>query len=174
MGEVWVQITVINPSTGTRSEEITARARALIAAPASLVWQVLTDYEHLPGFIPGIFRSSVRLKEGNRLLLEQTGEARFLLFSFPIEVRLEVLEWPPEWISSRVVSGNVRRMNGRYELHQDSSRNNVLLRYYGEIEPDFALPPIVGIAALRIMAEEQFTAMVMEIERRAQSSGGSR
>jgi hypothetical protein len=65
-------------------------------------------------------------------------------------------------------------MTGRYELHPAASaqRNGILLRYEGEIEPDFYLPPIIGVAALRGMVEEQFAAMVAEIERRAAAKTG--
>jgi ribosome-associated toxin RatA of RatAB toxin-antitoxin module len=150
-----------------RGERVEVRARALLAAPAALVWEVLTDYEHLPRFIPGLAKSAVRSRDGGRLLVEQSGEARFLIFSFPIEVRLEVTERPPQWISSRAVAGNVRRMTGRYEIEPDAERGTVLLRYSGEIEPDFELPPLLGVAALRSTVIEQFTAMVAEIERRA-------
>ena len=150
-----------------RGERVEVRARALIAAPVAVVWEVLTDYEHLPRFIPGIAKSVVRLRDAGRVLVEQSGEARFLFFSFPIEVRLEVTERPPQWISSRAVAGNVRRMSGRYEIQPDTERGTVLLRYVGEIEPDFELPPLIGVAALRSTAAEQFTAMVAEIERRA-------
>src|SRR6266850_3298466 len=150
-----------------RGERVEVRARALITAPAAVVWEVLTDYEHLPRFIPGIAKSVVRLRDGGRLLVEQSGEARFLFFSFPIEVQLEVTERPPRSISSRAVAGNVRRMTGRYEIQPDADRGTVLLRYLGEIEPDFELPPLIGVAALRRTAAEQFTAMVAEIERRA-------
>ncbi len=148
-------------------ERVDVQARALIAAPVAVVWEVLTDYEHLPRFIPGIAKSVVRLRDGGRLLVEQSGEARFFIFSFPIEVQLEVTEQPPQWISSRAVAGNVRRMSGRYEIQPDMEHGTVLLRYVGEIEPDFELPPLIGVAALRSTAAEQFTAMVAEIERRA-------
>ena len=150
-----------------RGERVDVRARALIAAPVAVVWEVLTDYEHLPRFIPGIAKSVVRSRDGGRLLVEQAGEARFLIFFFPIEVQLEVTERPPQWISSRAVAGNVRRMSGRYEIQPDLEHGTVLLRYVGEIEPDFKLPPLIGVAALRSTAAEQFTAMVAEIERRA-------
>jgi ribosome-associated toxin RatA of RatAB toxin-antitoxin module len=150
-----------------RGERVEVRARALVAAPATVVWEVLTDYEHLPRFIPGIAKSVVRSRDGGRLLIEQSGKARFLIFSFPIEVRLEVTERPPQSISSRAVAGNVRRMTGRYEIQPDAEHGTVLLRYVGEIEPDFKLPPLIGVAALRSSATEQFTAMVAEIERRA-------
>jgi len=150
-----------------RGERVAVQARALISAPVAVVWEVLTDYEHLPRFIPGIAKSVVRSRDDSRLLVEQSGEARFLVFSFPIEVRLEVTERPPQSISSRAVAGNVRRMSGRYEIQPDAERGTVLLRYVGEIEPDFELPPLIGVAALRSTATEQFTAMVAEIERRA-------
>jgi hypothetical protein len=58
-------------------------------------------------------------------------------------------------------------MDGRYELSPDPARNVVTLRYTGEIEPEFTLPPLIGLAAMRHMAEEQFAAMIAEIERRA-------
>jgi len=161
-----------------RGDSVEIHARARIAAPPALVWEVLTDYERLPNFIPGIAKSVVRQRQGNKLMLEQTGEARFLLFSFPIDVRYEVIESPPDWVSSRAVSGNLRRMNGRYDLQPGAvsasardTRGMMLLRYEGAIEPNFELPPLIGLVALRSMVERQFTAMVAEIERRAAAQG---
>ena len=103
-------------------ERFEVRASAFVAAPIIVVWAVLTDYERLPAFVPGITKSVVRERRGLRLRLEQTGEARFLLFSFPIEVKLEVTESPPYFVTSRAVGGNVRRMQGRYELRPDPAR----------------------------------------------------
>jgi ribosome-associated toxin RatA of RatAB toxin-antitoxin module len=147
-------------------EGVEVRARALIAAPQSLIWEVLTHYEQLPSFIPGITTSAVRSRQGGKVTVDQSGEASFLVFSFPINIRLEVTENPPAWVASRAVSGNLRRMNGRYDIQPDP-RGGVLLRYSGVIEPDFELPPLIGTAALRGMVEQQFMAMVAEIERRA-------
>jgi hypothetical protein len=141
------------------------RARARIEAPAALAWEALTDYDSLARFIPGLSRSRLLLREGHRAVVEQQGEARFLIFSYPIEVRYEVQESPFAWVVSRGVAGNLKRMNGRYDLQSDGGR--LVLRYAGELEPDFDLPPLVGALAVRSMVEEQFTAMVAEIERRA-------
>jgi ribosome-associated toxin RatA of RatAB toxin-antitoxin module len=152
-------------------ERVEVRARAAIAATPQLVWRVISDYDRLAEFIPGIKKSTVLERRGNHVQVEQRGEARFLFFSFPIDVRLEVVEWPYEWIASRAVAGTVRRMTGRYEIHPDPLRGGILLRYYGTIEPGFDLPPIVGMAALRGTVEEQFAAMVREIERQAAPAG---
>jgi carbon monoxide dehydrogenase subunit G len=160
-----------------KGDSIEIRAHATVAATPALIWEVLTDYEHLPRFIPGIAKSVVRQRQGNRVIVEQSGEARFLFFSFPIDIRLEVTEGPPQWIVSRAVGGNLRRMSGRYDIRQETAPagasaaegapRSSSLRYQGAIEPDFGLPPLVGVAAMRGMVQEQFTAMVAEIERRA-------
>jgi carbon monoxide dehydrogenase subunit G len=141
------------------------RAQATVAAPVATVWGALTDYDNLARFIPGMSRSAVQLRAGNRVLVEQKGEARFLVFSYPIEVLLEVQESPNDSIASRGVGGNLRRMSGRYDLER--ARGGIRLRYSGELEPDFELPPVLGTLAVRTMVEEQFAAMVAEIERRA-------
>jgi Polyketide cyclase / dehydrase and lipid transport len=146
-------------------QSFTVHAGATLAAPVSLVWEVLTDYDNLARFIPGMLQSAVQLRAANRVLLEQRGEARFLVFVYPIVVRLEVLESPRDWITSRAVAGNLKRMNGRYDLRAENA--GVRLRYTGDLEPDFDLPPLIGTLAVRTMVEEQFTAMVAEIERRA-------
>lgn len=140
-------------------------AVATVLAPIATVWQVLTDYDNLARFIPGLSRSAVQARSANRVVVEQKGEARFLVFSYPIEVQLEVVESPTDSIVSRAIEGNLKRMSGRYELR--SSGGGIQLRYTGELEPGFDLPPIVGTLAVRTMVEEQFAAMVAEIERRA-------
>jgi ribosome-associated toxin RatA of RatAB toxin-antitoxin module len=145
---------------------IDIRAEAAIDASAALVWQVISDYERLPGFVPGLKRSVVTSRQGARLVVEQSGEAGFLFFTVPIEVRLEVQESPPDVIVSRAVAGNLRRMNGRYEIRAAGS-GAVTLHYTGLIEPGFNLPPIFGMAVLQMNIEAQFEAMVGEIRRRA-------
>ena len=94
-----------------RGERVDIQARALIAAPVAVVWEVLTDYEHLPRFIPGIAKSVVRSRDGGRLLVEQSGEARFFVFSFPIEVQLEVTERVVGAGSDQVLDAMTRQMS---------------------------------------------------------------
>ena len=146
------------------------RAQARVDALPAVVWQVLTDYEHLPAFIPGITRSVVKERRGNRLIVEQSGEARFLLFTFPVEVTYEVTESPQTAMNSRAIAGNLKRMAGRYDI--DPEAGGARLSYAGFVDPDFDVPDFLEAAALRAMVNEQFSALVAEIERRASAPAG--
>ena len=72
---------------------IEVHARVALEASRSLIWEVVTDYERLPDFVPGILASRILWRSGARLLIEQSGEARFLLFRFPIEVKIGRASW---------------------------------------------------------------------------------
>jgi len=139
-------------------------ASAEIEADLLQTWGVLTDYDHLSGFIPGMYVSRVLARDGNRLLLEQKGEARLLFLTYPIEVRLAVAEFPHERIVARAVAGNFREMVGTYSL--GARDNRVALRYEGRLVPDFFVPPLIGTLVLRRNVERQFSALVDEIARR--------
>src|SRR6185295_3122361 len=64
---------------------IELKAEATIEAGAALVWQVISDYEKLPQFVPGLNRSVIVSRKGSRLVVAQSGEAGFLFFRVPIE-----------------------------------------------------------------------------------------
>ena len=138
-------------------------ARADFEGTVSRAWQVLTDYERFAEFVPDIQSSRVVSRDGNRVQVEQKGEARLLFFSFPIDVRLAITEQPNARIVSRSVGGNFREMQGVYMLEAEQGR--VSLRYTGRMVPDFYVPPLIGTLVLRRNVENTFRALVDEIER---------
>jgi hypothetical protein len=139
-------------------------ASAEIDADLLQTWRVLTDYDHLSAFIPGMHVSRVLAREGNNVVLEQKGEAWLLFLAFPLEVRLAVTEYPHRRIVARAVAGSFREMAGTYFL--DRRDSHVVLRYQGRMVPDFLVPPLIGTLVLRRDVERQFAALVDEIERR--------
>src|SRR4030088_210674 len=76
-------------------------ATAEFEAEVTLAWEVLTDYDRLSEFIPGMHSSRIVSRRKHTVIVDQSGEARLLFFSFPIQVRLEVEEFPYERIVSR-------------------------------------------------------------------------
>jgi ribosome-associated toxin RatA of RatAB toxin-antitoxin module len=126
-------------------------------------WQVLTDYGRLAEFVPDLQSSRVVSRDGNQVVVEQKGEARVLFFSYPIDVRLAITEYPHERVVSRAVSGNFREMRSAYSL--EAGQGRVVLRYTGRMVPEFYVPPLIGTLALRHNVEASFRALVEEIER---------
>ncbi|HSD99865.1 MAG TPA: SRPBCC family protein [Burkholderiales bacterium] len=148
----------------TRSGE-TFRVEASAEFEGSLTraWKVLTDYGRFAEFVPDLRVSRVVSRESNSVVVEQKGAARLLFWSYPMDVRLAVTEFPYERVESRSVSGNFREMQNAYTLEMRSGQ--VHLRYSGRMVPDFYVPPLIGTLALHNSVESTFRALVNEMER---------
>jgi carbon monoxide dehydrogenase subunit G len=86
------------------SDVYTLQGSFEVAAVPHVVWDVLTDYTHLPHFVPGVLTSIAEpLVDGHRLV-SQEFEARVLVFSRDVRVRLDVQEQPEQHVSFRDVS----------------------------------------------------------------------
>jgi hypothetical protein len=140
------------------------QAEATIPASLAVTWEVLTDYEHLSGFIPEMTSSHIISAAGETSLVEQKGGTSFLSFSFPIEVVFEIEAIPYRHISFHSIKGNLKDMTGSYSLEQLNS--SVHLHYETKFHPDFWLPPFISTSIIRTEIEHQFDGLIKEIERR--------
>lgn len=158
----------VSVETQRRGEAVEVSARAVVDAPHALVWSTLTDYSKLPEFVPGLRVSRVVERRGPTAVVHQQGEARFLMFSQPIDVLVESTEYPPSVIAIHLVKGSLRRLTGRYEVASlaTAAGSRIELRWIGTIEPEFGLTPLIGELLVRANIEDQFLGMVREIERR--------
>ncbi len=154
------------------------RAAVDLTADRRTAWHTITDYEHLPQFVPGIQSAQVLARSGGggteRLLVEQTGEFRFFWYAQPVRVWLDVRHDAPVRVEARSVlpSGvdrsrsTVREYEGSYRLTViDASRTR--LAYEARFEPSQALLPVLGDYVVRRTITEQFRALADEVERRA-------
>jgi len=171
-----VRAAVAQVDIDRRGAVFAVQARAHVAAPLSLAWATVTDYETLPAFIPDITSSRIleRRRDGavEHLLLEQRGALRFLFFTRPVAVRLRIEQQQPSRVVAHHVvrpeggaDDEVRSFDGDYLLEEDAG--GTTLSYHARIEPAFDLPPIVGAMLVRRTVRAQFQALVDEIERRA-------
>lgn len=169
---LWLLLLIL-PATG-RTADITVQttrhgdsfeveAVAEIEADVVDAWKVLTDYDRLAEFIPGMLESRVVSRDGSNVLVDQRGEASLLFFTFPMRVRLAIEEYPNDRIVSSAISGNFKEMHGVYHLQALDA--GLRLRYEGKFTPDFGVPPLVGTLVVRSTVERRFSAMVREIEK---------
>lgn len=154
-----------NFSALREGEFIIVSASVDLPVAAALAWSVLTDYERYPRFITGLRESRIIARGPSALVLEQKGEFGILFFSQAVETRMLVVETPPRSIVSRSIGGSFRDMTGRYELQP--LPQGVRLIYSGQLVPEFGVPPLIGMPAVRYVLWREFSEMVDEIMRRA-------
>lgn len=154
--------------------EIHAAVR--IAAPLTIVWDTLTDYERLREFMPGVSSSRVLERDGNRLTVEHRGEFDMLFFARPVRLRLAVEHRPLTTVIARSLpqladgsASTLRGFVGRYELAVVRD-GEVRLEYEARFELAEPLPPVIGplmgTMAMRSAIRADFEALLNEIERR--------
>ena len=150
--------------TAREGDFVTVSASAVMRVDQRIAWAVLSDYDHLANFIPDVKSSRVVSRDGNKVRVEQIGEVGFIFYKQAVTVILEVHEEPLRRITARGVEGNVKGLESYYELH--ALGPEVRLDYVGRFDPDFSIPPLIGMPVLRRVIERRFRAMVEEIQRR--------
>ena len=154
-----------------------------LAADARTVWDTITDYDALPSFMPGIRACRVierhRLSaRGERLVVEQHGEFRFLLFAQPMKVMLDIEHRELQVAEAKASSFDlgllkrraIERFEGRYEITPLASRRGaprVQLRYTALIGLYLPPPPAIGSIAVRQNLAAQLEAVAAEVARRS-------
>jgi hypothetical protein len=162
-----------------RGRTFEASAVCRVHADAATVWATITDYPALPDFMPGIRACEVIERRAvargaERLLVEQEGEFRFMLFAQPLKVRLEIEHREPRIAHARALSFDLGVLKeraldafeGRYELQPDAAGGPVQLHYSSLMVSHFPPPPGIGNLAVRQNLEAQLRAVVLECERR--------
>lgn len=157
------QAAEVTVNASRSGDTLRVEASAEFEGSLERAWQVLTDYGRFATFVPDLQVSRIVSREGNSALVEQKGAARLLFWSYPMEVRLSITEYPFERIESRSVAGNFREMSNTYTLEMRSG--TIYLAYSGRMVPDFYVPPLIGTLALAQNVESTFRALVSEMER---------
>lgn len=150
--------------TARDGDFVTVSAYAVMKVDPNVAWAVLSDYDHLARFIPDMKSSRVVSREGNVVKVEQKGDVGFFFYKEPVSMLLEVREEPPSKIFARGIEGNIKRLETRYELHHSDAGTKLV--YAGRFEPDFSIPPLIGMPLVNRLIERRFRAMVNEIQRR--------
>ena len=153
-------------STRRDGEGVAIIARARLTVSIEAAWQVLTDYERYPAFLPDMASSKVMSREANRLVVEQRGEMRFLWIRMPLLVTMKVVETSPTRVESTLISGTLRELRGRYDLVRDAS--GLQFVYSARVVPADEHSSLFDHVAIRANVSRQLEALVREIERAGQ------
>ena len=147
-----------------KGEVVNVDVNLVIPASPREVWDVITDFEHLPNFISNIKSSKVLSRDGNVVRVAQAGRAGVGLFSFEFQSEREITLTPPEKFESRMISGNMKRFFGvtRLELAEGKTK----LVYRSEAVPDTWLPPSMGRSFIENETREHYQEIRKEVLKR--------
>lgn len=134
------------------------RASATLDADAATAWQVLTDYERYPAFIPGVRASRVVSRQANVVVVEQTRDLSLWSLLTPLDITFRIDEHAPVRLVSRASAGGVAALESVYAL--TPTGDGVRLDYTGRVAKAASWSQAGEQAA-----ERGFRALADEIER---------
>jgi ribosome-associated toxin RatA of RatAB toxin-antitoxin module len=153
-------------SVSRNGDEVVVSAVAEVAADSATAWDVLTDYNRLPDFIPDMSDSRILERRGQHALVRQSGRAGIGPFQQSFSLTLAVYEVPLQSVTARAVAGDFRRFESSYRLRTDDA-GHTRIEYSAVIEPSAGIPPLVGLPLMSSTIRRQFEALLAEIDRRA-------
>ena len=141
-------------------------ATGTVAAPLPKVWRILTGYERMAEFVPDMESCKILSRNGNEIILEQFGVARFLFMSKAIHLIVRVTEQPMSSIDISLISGDMKHYESHWELIPVPETGGTRIVYSGKMIPNFYVPGILGSKMIRSDIERMMNAVLARIDRR--------
>jgi len=142
-------------------------AQFAVPEPTAVVLDVLTDYEQIPRFMPDVKSSIVRERSADLIVVEQEAEARMMMFSKRVFLRLEV-HTSDDTVQFRDSSGrSFAKYEGAWRLAHENGRTTV--RYELSAVPSFDVPSFLLTRLLKRDARQMIERLRTEIAARGRA-----
>jgi hypothetical protein len=140
---------------------------AVFFAPVgqSVAWDVLTDFDHMNGWVPNVAESKATKREENSVIVEQRGVAKFGAASFPYVTERKIEMAMPTSIKTTQLKGSLRRVESTLQLEPDGKGTKI--NYHLVMVPSLLASTVMSKPFLEHEVSEQFTAIVGEMVRRS-------
>ena len=155
-------IAVVVAKTG---EGIYVKVDCPVKAPRAVVWDVLTDYDHMASFLPNVTQSVIRMRMGNRLRVYQKGRASRGPLSIAYENVREVELVPTTEVRSRIIEGD--NMPAEFVTRIEERDGELHILHSGNYTPNMWVPPGIGPALIESETRRQYANIRNEVLRRA-------
>ena len=148
---------------GDRVYQVSARGN-VAAAPAT-VWRILTDYERMAEFVPGLLSTRVLARSGEQAILEQHGVAHFLFLRRQIRLLVQVREQAMTQIDISLVDGDMLVYNCTWQLVPLAETGGTRIVYSGLLAPKFYVPAMFGASLIRADIAKMMAAVLARLDR---------
>ena len=146
-------------------EAYVVNAVFVTSAPQSTAWDVLTDFDNLAKWVPGVTESKAMKRDENTVIVEQKGVARYGALSFPYTTERKIELKRPTNIKTAQIKGNMRRVESTLLIEPDGKGTRIV--YHLEIVPSLIAAAGMSKKFVEHEVSDQFTAIVGEMTRRA-------
>lgn len=148
----------------TRGPLLIVDSTVKVDASPEETWKVLTDFDHMQGFISGLTLSRIVSTSDDHIVVEQKGALSYGPFSVPFESvkRNELV--PFKSIRTTLISGTFKHFDSTTTLVADGEMTRIV--YHAEVIPDTWLPSFIGSMLVRNEAKDKFNEFRAEIMRR--------
>ncbi|GGC10175.1 hypothetical protein GCM10011572_34650 [Pseudoduganella buxea] len=140
-------------------------ATGTVQASLPTVWRILTGYDRMEEFVPDLVSCRVLSRNGNEVIIEQFGTARFLFMSRSIHLIVRATEQPMSSIDIDLISGDMKHYESRWELVPVPETGGTKVLYTGRMMPNFYVPGILGTNIIRGDIERMMGAVLARLDR---------
>ncbi|KAB8065947.1 cyclase/dehydrase [Janthinobacterium violaceinigrum] len=147
---------------GQRMYEVDASGS--VQAPPASVWKTLTTYERMNEFVPDLSSCRVLSRNGNEVIIEQQGMARFLFMNHPIHLVVRATETPFTAIDIALISGDMRHYESRWNLYPIPETGGTRIVFSSRLMPGFYVPGMLGTTMIRGDIERMMAAVLARID----------
>jgi ribosome-associated toxin RatA of RatAB toxin-antitoxin module len=140
-------------------------ANGTVQAPLPTVWRILTGYDRMEEFVPDLVSCRVLSRNGNEVIIEQFGTARFLFMSRSIHLIVRATEQPMSSIDIALISGDMKHYESRWELVPVPETGGTRVIYTGRMMPNFYVPGILGTNIIRGDIERMMGAVLARLDK---------
>ena len=149
------------PTVSVREESgsYVVTARFEVAAAPAVALRVLSDYERIPEFAPGVKRSVVKERQGSRAVVEQEAVSKVLLFSKRVHLVLDIEERDAAIEFRDICGRSFTSYVGSWQVSPSGDGSTVT--YSLSARPAFEVPPFMLVRLLK----KDSTAMIANLQR---------
>jgi carbon monoxide dehydrogenase subunit G len=140
-------------------------ARLQVAQSPALALAVLTDYEQIPRFMPGVETSIVLERASGLVIVEQEAVSHMMMFSKRVHLVLEITEGADTLIFRDRSGRSFARYEGAWRLCEENGHTQI--QYELTAQPSFDVPQFLLKRLLRRDAGQMIEGLRREIVERS-------
>jgi coenzyme Q-binding protein COQ10 len=149
-------------------DDLTAatRAESLIKRPPAQVWEVLTDFERWPEFMPLLRETRVGRRAGEKLWVEQHFRIMLVPLAHTTIYELSPREGRLSWQLDEAAPHDIAASQGEWSLVAVEGGRQTLVRYDSQISAGRAVPAFVERMLRERSLEQLISSLRTEVVRR--------